>query len=452
MTPVPSEFKKYVPSVDVYDSLELVTRHMPIEQPPATVSYIIFGKGSKTYAKNGVYGHVEYEDEDAATVIQNVMDSITEGTVLIKAGTYTVTESIILKSYVRLVGEGWKTVLKPAAGMNSPVITTSNSVDNKYIQISNLTINGSGVSGLGESNHGIVLYRPWMVEVFKVAIREIGGTGIQLQTTPSEEIHMNWIVNNYIDWVGGHGIYISGVSDSLIAHNEIGRCGQPDWPTRTFTGKCGIYLYYASTTKILGNHVHQSGGENILAEESDNVVIENNVSEEASRHNIGIGGSDQCIIKGNLLRNCNLANVEGHHIQLYNASYNLIIGNKMLDNQDVKTSVYAVNEMGTSDYNEIRLNDVRNNPYTINVVGANTIVKHNPGYPTEKGGTATIPAGSTTVTVNHGLVTTPSEVLVTPIGDPGARFWVANITDSSFDIVVASAPATDIDFYWYAEV
>jgi len=70
----------------------------------------------------------------------------------------------------------------------------------------------------------------------------------------------------------------------------------------------------------------------------------------------------------------------------------------------------------------------------------------------ENSGLATIPAGSTSVTVSHGLIGTPSKVWVTPIGDPGDRFWVATVGSSTFDIIVATAPGADINFYWKAEM
>jgi len=88
----------------------------------------------------------------------------------------------------------------------------------------------------------------------------------------------------------------------------------------------------------------------------------------------------------------------------------------------------------------------------IYLYGSNDTIKRNPGYVTENSGTATISAGNTSVTVNHGLASAPKVVKVTPIGDPGDRWWVANVGDTSFDIVVASAPTADISFYWEAEV
>ena len=69
-------------------------------------------------------------------------------------------------------------------------------------------------------------------------------------------------------------------------------------------------------------------------------------------------------------------------------------------------------------------------------------------------GTATITSGSTSVTVSHGLVAAPSKVKVTPLDDPGSYWYVpkTSITDTSFDIVLASAPTADVEFYWEAEV
>jgi len=65
-------------------------------------------------------------------------------------------------------------------------------------------------------------------------------------------------------------------------------------------------------------------------------------------------------------------------------------------------------------------------------------------------GTATIKAGDTSVTVNHGLVATPSKILVTPYAD--TKFWVSNKTSTSFDINIPAALGADADFDWEAEV
>jgi hypothetical protein len=66
-------------------------------------------------------------------------------------------------------------------------------------------------------------------------------------------------------------------------------------------------------------------------------------------------------------------------------------------------------------------------------------------------GVATIAANTTAVTVNHGLVCTPSKVLVTPLGQPSGSIWVSNITATSFNINVSTAPTANLPIAWYAE-
>jgi len=104
--PIPDELRRYVPRTDLYDSAELISYHMPVEQPPATASYIIFKKGNKAYAKNGVYGHIEYEDTDSANVIQNALDSLTENRTwkekVLIIGNHTITKKITVPSYTIL--------------------------------------------------------------------------------------------------------------------------------------------------------------------------------------------------------------------------------------------------------------------------------------------------------------------------------------------------------------
>jgi len=79
-------------------------------------------------------------------------------------------------------------------------------------------------------------------------------------------------------------------------------------------------------------------------------------------------------------------------------------------------------------------------------------VVHTLGYDTENSGVATISAGSTRVTVSHGLISAPSKVLITPLGQPAGKLWVENITSTSFDIVTDTAPTSNLNIAWRAEV
>jgi hypothetical protein len=107
-------FLNVTPSTDLWDSWELVKRHMPIEQPPSTASYIVFIKGDKCYAKNGMTGHIEFGPGDAATVIQSAINALTSGgKIFIKAGTYVISNVVIInQSNLFFVGEYGATILK----------------------------------------------------------------------------------------------------------------------------------------------------------------------------------------------------------------------------------------------------------------------------------------------------------------------------------------------------
>ncbi|MFW6040165.1 MAG: right-handed parallel beta-helix repeat-containing protein [Gemmatimonadota bacterium] len=70
-------------------------------------------------------------------------------------------------------------------------------------------------------------------------------------------------------------------------------------------------------------------------------------------------------------------------------------------------------------------------------------------------GTATVPNGSTSVSVSHGLDQTPDaeDISVTPTNDLGdaAKFWVSSVGASTFDINVDADPGADTaTFAWMA--
>ena len=79
----------------------------------------------------------------------------------------------------------------------------------------------------------------------------------------------------------------------------------------------------------------------------------------------------------------------------------------------------------------------------INIVGGTITTKNS--------GVATIGANATSVTVNHGLVCTPSKVLITPLAQPSGSIWVSGITSSQFTINISSAPTANLPVAWYAE-
>jgi len=87
----------------------------------------------------------------------------------------------------------------------------------------------------------------------------------------------------------------------------------------------------------------------------------------------------------------------------------------------------------------------------LTVIDPSTKVINNTGFLGVNTGQAVIEANTTSVTVNHGLICAPSKVLVTPLGQPPGSIWVSNITNTSFNINVSTAPPANLPIAWYAE-
>jgi len=166
----------------------------------------------------------------------------------------------------------------------------------------------------------------------------------------------------------------------------------------------------------------------------------------------GVGYVSDIYIYPGVIKDNGSTGTHPYGIILNGARHIIIIGG-IIRNEVTSYQAYGIEERSPSDYNLILFSDCRNNNLgAIHLIATNSKAITCPGYVTENSGTATIPAGSTSVTVNHGLASKPGKVLVTPLSDPGAYWYVVNITDTSFDIVLSAAPTSDVTFAWQAEV
>jgi hypothetical protein len=113
-------------------------------------------------------------------------------------------------------------------------------------------------------------------------------------------------------------------------------------------------------------------------------------------------------------------------------------------------SGFSIAEGTVSDNNVIENNYIRNGG--VSKAGANTKVRRNSGvYLTESTGVATIASGTTSITVNHGLHTTPTAVIVTGRSSETADAYISSITSSQIQITVPVAVTAARDVMWRAE-
>ena len=161
-------------------------------------------------------------------------------------------------------------------------------------------------------------------------------------------------------------------------------------------------------------------------------------------------------------------------LRMVNSSYNTITGSQFLGNNEVASaSVGDINVQGGS-YNRFTGNMSNSNAagksymeagstdanmvadntlfQSATIVGANTQLNRNQGAKAENVGSAEITAAATSVTVTHGLVITPNinAIRVTPRDEMGTatKFYVSNVTATTFDINVNVAPGATITLAW----
>jgi hypothetical protein len=417
-------------------------------------SYIVFTDGLKYYAKNGSTGIIEYSDTDASNVIQYAINSLPSygGKIFIKAGTYILLKTVGLfgKRYDTLLiqGEGMRaTVLKLAGNVNSDMLhfTPPSGAVMTPVIIRDLGIDGNKANNT--SGNGIVIEDAACCVIERIRVINVAGHGVWLKAGSIARGYYNYIRDNEIVGNNGDGIKIDyNIDSNIIIGNLIANNGgngiRTDVGWNLIVGNyiasntVNIYLYGDNNhlTKIVGNHISESLQENIKIEAvgtpSFYIVIVGNVIAYPGR---------------------SATNYQYSSVKIINAR-RILIANNVFAYDYPK---YVIEESGIADLNIITDNILHkgNSPNpAVYRTGTGTIVKRNIFYVTENSGVATITAGSTRVTVSHGLATTPSKILITPLAQPPGKLWVENITSTSFDIVTDTAPTSNLNVAWYAEI
>jgi hypothetical protein len=492
-----SEYVKLLnalPRPDLYDSFELVKRHMPVEQPPSAASYIVFQKGGQCYAKNGMTGHIEFGPGDAGTVIQSAINALTNGgKIFIKDGTYTLNSPLTVRANVGLVGEGKNTVLYyPSQTPNINVVTLSGD----YSFIDNLAVKAT--RGWAPAYFALVKPQGNFTKVINCYLSDSPYDGI---------IPMNGknilIANNVIEGMDDDGINPSSASDHItiannLIKNTIGSgihlARNPGSLYATVVGNVisnagndgGISIYNSSDITIIGNVITDSvHGIAFLYGTCENISIIGNKINATTYgitasvgNNIAIIGNQitagaygvnlyasNILIKGNMFTggtrgvytNANNVSVIGNQVRNVTeygivlsggTSYNYgeVIGN-LVDASVSQASIFLyMNYVRVAE--NIALNAAvysineaggDNNVIEYNTVdkpiskvGVNTVVRGNKGFVTENSGTA-VGTGSQQ-TISHGCNFTPSK----------AQVILSNIDNGANPYLSANPDATNI--------
>lgn len=205
-----------------------------------------------------------------------------------------------------------------------------------------------------------------------------------------------------------------------------------------------------------------------LAGAKDSVINGNVISEITNGFGIGINvstGVEDVIIEGNIIYDAGSVAQKGWGLRILPSGdvTGVVIKNNKIYDSGAGVQDYGILLNAVTATSEIQIegNYLENNVSgAIGLVGGsvlNSTVKalRNRGFTTESSGTATVTTGNTSVSVSHGLGTTPalSDIRVTPTNDLGnaAKFWISNAGASTFDINVNVDPgASTATFSWSA--
>lgn len=410
-----------------------------------SASYIIYKDKSTIKAVNGTTGVVDYSGTDAATVIQNAINSFDDssdgaGVIFIKRGTYTISTQIDINyDRISIRGEGpQSTTLKLANNVNNGKhvinipIGTSATV---YTNISDLRIDGNKANNAS------------------------AGSGIYLGGS-----HRGIIQNVHVYYCRQHGIMLEGSTDIGSLENSFINCVTPyndgdGIRLGTHSGDGHYYNIFSYGNTGYGFNIESSGS-------SANVIVHVHVYNNTlsgiritSKHNVlyncmGDTNKQHGIIVAadhNSLIGCYCFNSSQELADTYsgiyisNAKENIITGCLSYDWQGTKTQKCGIEEAGTSNLNNIINNMVKDNSVAnIVTVGGSTKVKNNIGYATEDtmlSNTFAIDStGIKTVTMTHGLDITPTKSSCSINVNK-----VTNVTDWAYNLlIIDSIDATNV--------
>jgi len=418
--------------VRIIDPSGKTLRNDLYNSPPDTASYIIFKKGDKICAKNGKTGNVEFEDPDAADLIQTVFNALHgQGShVHICGGEYYISKTITIPFIgepgthvgIMLTGDGCnatRLILDDNVNGNMFEYTSTERVYFGYFR--GITFDGNkenNTSGdLIHLNDQFVDF-----EVHDCYFRNAAGVGLYSDYTWNVRIFGNTFEGN-----GSHALVLKSGSDTKIIGNKF-----------HYNGGCGIYLEDVKNSRIIGNHIYNNDQHGIQIEY---------VSES---------------VEGIIIANNNFRGSSWTTANTYSQIYGRLTGTIIVGNHfdGANKSKYAINATAGSGV------IVAGNGFTRHVSGViralNTFkslwhIYGNDGLVTENGGTATFSGdgATTTFTIAHGLADTPRTYRVEPASADAAGDFYVTADDTNLTVTYLTAPPSGTDnivLVWQAEI
>ncbi|MDP3043112.1 MAG: NosD domain-containing protein, partial [bacterium] len=248
--------------------------------------------------------------------IQAAINSLpsTGGKVFIPEGTYSVTATITIPSFVWIEGAGASsTILRLANSANKTVIANSDATNgNSYIKISNLMIDGNDAGNTGAYCHGVYFTKVSYSEIDSAYVYDAEDYGVYLYGVSI-----------------GNGSNYNKVSNSIITSNST-----------------GIYITLSDNNAIVDNKIYSNSSDGVYSYGGygQNAIVDNKIYSNSGHGIYFFNNKGESAITGNTI---NSNSLNGIYIY-YNSDGNAITGNTI--NSNTQKGIYVYN---TSDNNTI---------------------------------------------------------------------------------------------------
>lgn len=279
------------------------------------VSYIIRNNSGTIEAINGSTGKKDYSGTDATTVIQNTVNALgSNGTILIKKGTYTINSYqyagsttqddygsiIITGNNIKIIGEKGA-IIKPVfssfpSGRLGVILVYTPA---KNVEIEGLEIDGSQAGNPSNTTQLMGLYDQWAEKVvFKYNyVHDLNGFQIFVGTNDKPCL----VLANIVVGVGTHDVIGGGGGNVTVADNFVVQ------DTTKGLGTFGAAIDITDVENVIytnniafGNVLFAPEVDNHKSEISNNVIYPA-IGLNSTTCEVTNNSSTDCVIEGNII-------------------------------------------------------------------------------------------------------------------------------------------------------
>ncbi len=379
--------------------------------------------------------------------------------ICLSPGTF-VGDQLTLRSGLELYGQGRNvTILRQANGSNVQFIIDGGlQLSDVYLHDMTIDYNHANqVMGLLEGMQ--IGHQSTRVVLERMSAINCKGYAFQFATDGDPSFPNTFCVMRdlYVAPLASHNDLIVGVTNDSLYENIV---------INGMTKNAGLVLFEGNRNRVVYNHVaigvpeSDLDGGLVISSQNSTIVMGNEI--------VGTSSTPVHITIGIRLR------TEHDLASSTTSANNLVQGNTVglvqigmvfeeTSNDQVIANVVQFTDIGMAwpnwghpvvDGMTVELNRFQtvNTPISDGLAPTNRVLNRNRGYTTENSGVATIPNGDISVTVNHGLATNATAVLLTGTHSEVKDCIVANITATQFTITASSNVTLDRDIYWRAWV